>query len=218
MRAALLALLLLATTVGGPAAAGARAGADGPGRDPLSLGAPLPAPDVPLRGTGGETWTLERARGPKGTLVVFTCNHCPWVIAWERRLAALGNDARDKGLGVVAVNPNDPDVYPSDGLEGTRKRAKKLGLRFPYVVDETSAVARAFGATRTPEAFLFDADGLLVYHGALDDSPEAPKEVQRSWLREAVQALLESRPVELPETKVIGCPIKWRAAGPPPTP
>jgi peroxiredoxin len=217
VRAALLALLLLAATAGGLPAAGA-GGAGGPGLDPLPLGAPLPAPDVPLRGVDGETWTLARARGPKGTLVVFTCNHCPWVIAWERRLAALGNDARDKGLGVVAVNPNDPDVYPSDGLEGTRKRAKKLGLRFPYVVDETSAVARAFGATRTPEAFLFDADGLLVYHGAVDDSPEAPKEVQRSWLREAVQALLERSPIEPPATKVIGCLIQWRAAAPTPAP
>jgi len=114
------------------------------------------------------------------------------------------------GIGMVAINANDPAEYPEDDMNGMKQRAKQLGMKFPYVVDATSDVARAFGATRTPEALLFDAGGKLVYHGTIDDSPKDAAAVKDAWLKDAVNAVSAGKTVTTAETKAMGCSIKLR--------
>lgn len=181
--------------------------------DPLSLGATAPMADTAMKGTDGNDHTIAGAAGDKGTLVVFTCNHCPWAKAWEERIVALGNRAAGEGIGVIAVNSNDPEAYAEDGYEAMQQRAEKLGMAFPYVVDATSDVARAFGATRTPEAFLFDASGKLVYHGTIDDNAKEPDKVEKRYLEDAVNAVMAGSAVPMAETKALGCGIKFRGEG-----
>jgi AhpC/TSA family len=129
---------------------------------------------------------------------------------WQSRIAEAGNAALAKGVGVVAVNGNDPEAYPEDAFDVMVKRAKEVGYKFPYVVDATSDVARAFGASHTPEAFLFDASGKLVYHGAIDDNARDAKAVKARWLADAVAAVATGKPVAMAETKALGCSIKLR--------
>lgn len=176
----------------------------------LATGAKMPMADVMMKNVDGKELTLAGSRGKKGTLVVFICNHCPWVKMWQPRIAEIGNAALAQGFGVVAVNANDPSAYPEDEFEVMVERAKEVGYRFPYVVDATSDVARAFGATKTPEAFLFDAKGRLVYHGAIDDNAREPKEVANHWLADAVTAVASGKAPGASESKALGCSIKLR--------
>lgn len=176
----------------------------------LTLGASMPSAAVKMQNVDGRMVTLGEIAGEKGTLVIFTCNHCPYAKAWEARYTEIGNEFMEKGIGVVAVNPNDPSVKEEDGFEEMQARAKKLGMRYPYVVDATSDVARAYGATKTPEVFLFDGKKQLVYRGAVDDDAKDPDGVESPYLRDALTALLEGRPIERPETKAVGCSIKLR--------
>jgi hypothetical protein len=153
---------------------------DAPG--PLAIGAAIPMAKTSMSGVDGKSLSIADAGGKKGTLVIFMCHHCPWVKAWQDRIARIGNAALDQGVGVIAINSNDPAEYPEDDLAGMKDQAKQLSLKFPYVVDATSDVARAFGATRTPEAFLFDASGKLVYHGTVDDNAHDASAVSKPWL------------------------------------
>jgi len=200
--------LLLALLVPGPARAQGPSPASGPAA--LAMGDAMPTRDVSMRNVDGSALTLASAAGKKGTLVLFICNHCPWVRAWQSRIAALGNDAVGRGVAVIAVNSNDPAAFPEDAFDGMVQRARDAGYHFPYVVDATSDVARAFGATHTPEAFLFDARGRLVYHGAVDDNAQRPDAVKAHWLADAVAAVAAGKPVPRPETKALGCGIKYR--------
>jgi peroxiredoxin len=179
--------------------------------DPLAIGAPMPAADVKMVNVDDQSVTLAGISKPAGTLVVFTCNHCPFAKAWESRIVALGNEYAAKGIGVVAINPNDPKVAPDDSLDSMKTRAKERGMKFPYVVDGTSDVARAFGATRTPEVFLFDKSGKLVYHGAVDDNKESADKVEKTYLKDALDAVVAGTDVAVKETKSIGCTIKFRS-------
>jgi hypothetical protein len=190
----------------------ARAQDDGDAPAALALGSSVPMADVAMRSVGGASVTLAGAAGRKGTLVLFICNHCPWVKAWQSRIAQVGNAAAKQGVGVVAINANDPAAYPEDGFDEMVTRAKQVGYHFPYAVDSTSGIARAFGATHTPEAFLFDAKGRLVYHGAIDDNAQHADAVRSRWLADAVGALAAGRPVATAETRALGCSIKYRAA------
>lgn len=178
---------------------------------PLTLGSKAPKANVAMKNVDGGTFTLGKAAGKKGTLVVFTCNHCPFAQAWETRIAEIGNAARKAGVGVIAINSNDPAAYPEDDYPAMQERATKLGLEFPYVVDATSEMARAFGASRTPEAFLFDAKGKLVYHGTIDDNSRDASAVKQPWLRQAVDAVSAGQRVATAETKALGCGIKFRS-------
>ena len=178
---------------------------------PLALGSPAPMRDVMMKSTDGKEHSISSVAGRKGTLVVFTCNTCPYAKAWEDRIAALGNAALKRGIGVIAVNSNDPGRNAGDSYDEMVARAKKLGLKFPYAVDETSDLARAFGASATPEVFLFDAKGMLVYHGTVDDNMRDPKAVKAPWLRQAVDAVAAGRTVATAQTKAMGCSIKFRA-------
>jgi peroxiredoxin len=179
----------------------------------LELGAAMPATAVTMKSVTGKEITLSDVAGPKGTLVIFSCNHCPWVQAWEPRIAALGNELPGQGIGVVAINSNDPAAYPADDYADMVERAKARGFTFPYVVDSTSDVARAFGATHTPEAFLFDHAGRLVYHGAIDDNAQDATKVEHHYLADAADALLAGKPIVAAETKSIGCALRLRPRG-----
>ena len=190
-------------------AAGVALAASPPTAGPLALGSKAPMLDAPLQNVDGKEVTIGGVRGPKGTLVIFTCNACPYAKAWEERIVQLGNEYRQKGIGVIAINPNDPKVVAEDDFPTMQARAKARGMAFPYAVDATSDVARAYGATRTPEAFLFDASGTLVYHGAVDDSGEAAK-VKDRYLEDALKAVLAGSDVPVKDTKAIGCGIKFR--------
>src|SRR5207247_6647391 len=128
---------------------------------------------------------------------------------WETRIAEIGNSYREKGVGVIAINANDPAAYADDKFEEMQARAKERGFQFPYVVDATSDVGRAFGASRTPEFYLYAAAGKLVYHGALDDNKDASK-VSQHYLKDALDALLAGKDPVTKETKAVGCGIKFR--------
>jgi hypothetical protein len=178
---------------------------------PLPIGSPIPMADVKMKSVDGKELAIADVKKPAGTLVVFTCNHCPFAKMWESRIVELGNAYGAKGIGVIAVNANDPKDYPEDAFEPMQQRAKERGMQYPYVVDATSNLARAFGATRTPEAFLFDKDGKLVYHGAIDDNGQEPSKVENPYLRNALEAVLSGGKVPVAETKSIGCGIKFRS-------
>ncbi len=178
----------------------------------LALGDTAPQSDVAMKNVDGKQLTIAAATGPRGTLVLFTCNHCPWVRAWESRIVAIAADAKKLGVGVIAINAHDPAVYPGDSFDAMQKRAKDKGYGFPYVMDATSDVARAFAATHTPEAYLFDAQGKLVYHGAIDDNARQPGRVKARYLADAVNAVAAGKPVPLAETKALGCTLVLRAA------
>lgn len=181
-------------------------------RAELALGDKAPMTDAKMKNVDGKDVTIASVAGKKGTLVLFTCNACPWVKMWESRAAEIGNAAVAAGLGVIAINSNDPSMNAEDGYAEMQKRAKKLGLKHPYVVDATSDVARAFGATRTPEAFVFDAEGKLVYHGTVDDNARDAAAVETPWLRDAVNAVAAGNEIKTAETKAMGCTIKFRGA------
>ena len=183
----------------------------GSARADLAIGDAVPMKDVKMTGVNGKSVSLADVAGKKGTLVVFTCNHCPWAKMWQTRVTEIGNAAGKAGIGMVAINANDPAEYPEDNMDGMKQRAKQLGIKFPYVIDATSDVARAFGATRTPEAFLFDAEGKLVYHGTIDDSPKDATAVKDAWLKDAVNAVSTGKTVTTAETKAMGCSIKFRS-------
>lgn len=195
------AIMALAFAVAGFAQAG----------EPLALGSEAPMADLEMKNVDGTMVSIAEAAGPKGTLVLFTCNHCPYVKAWEARMDDLGNAYLAKGVGVIAINPNDPKVQPPDSFEAMQERAKERGRKYPYVVDATSDVARAFGATKTPEAFLFDASGKLVYHGTVDDNVKDAEEVSKRWLADALEAVASGKTPEVRQTKALGCSIKFRA-------
>jgi peroxiredoxin len=164
-----------------------------------------------LKNVDGRTVSLEDlARGAKGAAVIFSCNHCPYVQAWEERMIALGRTYHPKGIPFVLINANDPKKYPEDDFDGMVRRAASKGYPFPYLHDADQSVARSYGATRTPEAFLFDAGGLLRYHGRIDDNYDDPGAVRSHDLRDAIEAVLAGRPPDRAETAPVGCTIKWK--------
>jgi len=165
-----------------------------------------------MKNIDGTQWTLQKAQGKKGTLVIFSCNACPYAKAWEDRIVALGNSFSQKGIGVIQINANDPQRVSDDSFEKMVERAKAKGMKFPYVVDATSNVARAFGATRTPEIYLFDGSNKLVYTGAVDGNSEDASAVEAGehFLKTALEAVLLSKPIAIKKTKAIGCGIKFR--------
>ncbi len=148
----------------------------------------------------------------KATIVVFSCNHCPYVVLNEDRLIAAFNDYAAKGVGMAAINSNDAESYPEDSFAEMKKRAAEKNFPFPYLRDESQGVARAFGATNTPHLFVLDDNLHLAYTGAVDDDNKykARKKAEKFHLRDALDDLTAGRPVRVPETHAIGCTIKWK--------
>lgn len=174
---------------------------------PLALGSPAPAFDLP--GVDGTTRSLDGYRDAPVVAVVWSCNHCPYVQAWEGRMKAIQRDYRDRGFRLVAINSNDADRYPDDSFDEMRTRAAAQEFNFDYLHDADQSAARAYGPSRTPEVFLLDGDRRLAYHGAIDDSRD-DRTVTRHHLREALDALLSGQQPPLAETPPVGCSIKWR--------
>ena len=178
--------------------------------DALDIGASMVDGDVSMKNIDDSMVTLNGIKGEKGTLVIFSCNHCPVAKAWQKTMTGIGNTYQSKGFGVVFINANDPAANKVDDLEGMKQMAKAEGYQFPYVVDATSDVARHFGASKTPDVFLFDANGKLVYKGAVGEGGGRPNPDGEPYLKNALDALLAGTPVPKAETKSIGCSIKFR--------
>jgi hypothetical protein len=191
---------------------GSPAGAQDATPTALALGSKAPMASTKMKSAAGKEVSIADVKGAKGTLVVFTCNACPYAKKWEERIVKLGNEATKMGIGVIAINANDPAVNATDDYANMVTRAKDRGMKYAYAMDATSDIARAFGATRTPEAFLFDASGKLVYHGTVDDNCDDPNAVKQAYLANAVWAVAGGKAVPVAETKSIGCGIKFRAA------
>lgn len=164
------------------------------------------APDFSLPGADGSDHAY--AGGENATVVIFTCNHCPYALAWEDRLLATGRDYAERGVRFLAINPNDAELKPKDSFEAMKERVAESPWPFPYLRDESQQVAAAYGALTTPDLFVFDADDRLVYRGAPDADYENEGE-NASWLRDALDAVLAGKTPAQQETEPVGCSVKW---------
>jgi peroxiredoxin len=161
------------------------------------------APEVTLPDTSGEEHTV---RGP--AVVVFTCNHCPYALAWHERILDAARDYPD--VSFFLINPNDAERYPRDSLEAMRERVERDGgWPVPYLRDESQDVARAYDARTTPDVFVVDADGVLRYRGA-PDADYQDESLDAEWLRDALNCLRAGEDIALPETDPVGCSVKWK--------
>ncbi len=173
------------------------------------LGIGAIAPDFDLPSVDGKNVSLKSFLDKSIVVVIFSCNHCPYVQAYEDRMIALQNEFQDKGVAFVAINANETVHYPEDTFEKMIVRAREKKFNFPYLRDETQRVAEAFGAHYTPEIFLLDAKRRLQYTGKIDDNWQQPHEVKVRYLKDAILATLNGIPIASPETHAVGCTIKW---------
>jgi peroxiredoxin len=184
----------------------------------LSTMLPLgtPAPDFRLRDPFGKEWSLSDFDGTPGLLVIFLCNHCPYVKHIADVLAKLTSEYLEKGIAVVGINANDWNAFPDDSPEKMIEEIRARGYRFPYLIDETQEVAKAYKAACTPDFFLFDGNRRLVYRGQMDDSrPGNNVPVTGRDLRAALDAVLAGKPVTIEQKPSMGCNIKWRPGNEP---
>jgi peroxiredoxin len=176
-----------------------------------------PAPAFLLPGVDGKTYSLDSFTYAKGLLVIFMCNHCPYVIAVHERLSRLARDYQNRGIAVIGISSNDPAYKDADSFENMKRTALEWGLPFPYVFDESQAVARAFDAVCTPDPYLYEntATGFrLFYRGRIDDSWKEPEAVKEQSLKLAMDALLERKPFLGDSIPSMGCSIKWKELTP----
>lgn len=168
------------------------------------------APGFTLLGVDGKTYSLESFNDKKGLIIIFSCNHCPYVQAYEERIKAIQRDYAAKGIQIAAINPNDPDQYEDDSFEQMKFRSKEKGFNFLYLRDEDQTVALAYGASHTPETFLFNEERVLIYSGKIDDNWKDENKVQTKYLRNALDEFLDKKEISIPETFSMGCSIKWK--------
>src|SRR5262245_3991026 len=171
-----------------------------------------PCPDFRLRSVDGKTVARDDFRAAPVLVVMFICNHCPYVQAVEERIVALRREYGPRGVQLVGICSNDPTDYPDDRPERLLARWRELDYGFPYLIDETQAVARAFDAVCTPDIYVYDADRRLAYHGRIDDNWQDPKKVRRRELATALDALLAGGKPSAEQHHAMGCSIKWRHA------
>jgi peroxiredoxin len=180
----------------------------------LPLG--TPAPDFSLPGTDGRIVSLEDFASAAGLLVIFMCNHCPYVKHVRAELARLAADYQPRGIGIVGINSNDAAKYPADSPEAMAAEAQAAGYSFPYLYDESQEVAKAYRAACTPDFYVFDRDKRLVYRGQLDDSrPGNGLPVNGRDVRAALDAVLAGKEVSIAQKPSIGCNIKWKPGNEP---
>lgn len=173
----------------------------------LNIGSKVP--EFELTSVNEKSYSLANFEDKEGIIIVFGCNHCPYVVANEDRLIEIQNDYADQ-IQVLEINSNDAVNYPEDSFEKMKIRAKEKGFNFHYLRDETQEIAKAFGATHTPEIFLVNKNKELVYHGKIDDNWQAPSQVRTKYLRNAIDEMLSNKEISIPETFSIGCTIKWK--------
>lgn len=174
----------------------------------LPIGAAMPKSDLKMKDISGKEIALKDAKKENGLLVMFSCNTCPYVIKNQSRTAEICKYALDKGIGVVVLNSNEANRNGADSYEEMQSYAKEQGYNWYYAVDKNNVMADAFGANRTPECFLFDKSGKLVYHGAIDDNPTDESRVNRKHLKEAINEAATGKDVSVKESRSVGCSIK----------
>lgn len=168
------------------------------------------APTFDLPGVDGRNHTLEEYADASVLVLVQSCNHCPYVIAWQARINDLQREYADRGVRIVAISSNDAAAYPADSFEAMVEHAREAGYVFDYVYDESQEIGRALGSERTPEAFVFDADRRLVYHGAVDDNRDESLATTH-YLHDAIEAALAGEAPTIADTPPVGCTVKWRS-------
>lgn len=176
--------------------------------EPLPLGSSIPQPEVKMKDISGKEVSLKDARTDKGLLVMFSCNTCPYVIKNQSRTYEVCKYAMGNGIGVAVLNSNEAKRNEDDSFEDMKAYARDQGYGWYYLVDNNSALADAFGANRTPECFLFDAAGKLVYHGAIDDNPNDAGAVSRKHLMLAIDEMKAGKDVSVKQSRSVGCTIK----------
>jgi len=178
-----------------------------------SNGMPLgkAAPEFSLPATDGRSYALADFSDAAVLVVVFTCNHCPYAMAVEDRLVEFQREFGARGVRLVAINSNDASKYPADSFEAMGQRARAKGFNFPYLFDESQAIAHAYDAACTPDIFVFDRDRKLTYNGRFDDNWQDPVKVTRRDLARAVECTLAGTPVDLQVVPSMGCNIKWKS-------
>lgn len=177
---------------------------------PFTLELGKTAPDFSLPGTDGKTHRLADFAASPVLVICFTCNHCPYVVGNEAREKAFAGKYQPKGVAYVAINSNDVNAYANDDFPHMVERAKALGFTWPYLHDESQAVAKAYGAIKTPHFFVFDKARVLRYVGRMDNSPRDGSLAKTSELADAVEALLAGQSVPMPATEAVGCTVKWK--------
>lgn len=168
------------------------------------------APDFILPATDGGHYDFAGVAGEKATVLLFWCNHCPYVQPNQKRIIAMQAEFGPQGVGFAAICANNAEAYPLDSFEHMKQRAEEQGYNFPYLHDEDQSVARAYKAQRTPEAFLFDSKRVLRYHGRIDDNYQDVDKAQSHDLRRAIEAVLAGQAPDPAETGAVGCSIKWK--------
>ena len=175
----------------------------------LEIGSVMPKSKVGLKTINGDIINLLSLKGESGTLVIFSCNTCPWVIKWEDRYLDIAEKYTPKGINMIAINSNVAKFNGDDSLIKMKEHANKMKYNFIYGQDPEAEIANAFGATKTPHVFLFNKDNILIYSGAIDDNARDAKKVDEAYLANAIDALLENRKIEKKSTKALGCSIKF---------
>ena len=174
----------------------------------LELGAS--APDFDLPGVDGKRYSLASFKDAKVLVVLFTCNHCPYVIGSEDRMNRFFADYQPRGVQMVAINSNETEGHPADSFDNMVIRAREKGFKFPYLRDETQEIALKYGALRTPHYYVFDSQRKLRYTGRMDDNPRNPGKETTHELRDAIDAILAGKAPAVPLTNPIGCNVKWQ--------
>lgn len=174
----------------------------------LSPGTSLPAVESSLDRLDGTSVTPQALLGKKATVFVFWSNQCPWIDRYEDRVQALVSEFQGRGVQVVRINANDASASSAETLEASQARAEKKGYSTPYVRDPNGAFAQALGASRTPQAFVFNKQQMLVYVGAIDDNPSGAEQVDTPYLRNALEALLTGKEISTKRTHAFGCSLK----------
>ena len=178
-----------------------------------TLGLGAPAPDFDLPGVDGKNHSLGSFDDSPVLVVIFSCNHCPYVKAYEDRMVSIQRDYAAKGVQFVVINSNDAKAYPEDSFPEMVRRSKEKGFNFPYLRDESQKVVELYGGVCTPHVFAFDRGRKLRYRGRIDDSKEEPK-VSTHDLRNALDDLVAGKTVRVPDTRPFGCSIKWYSMKP----
>lgn len=164
--------------------------------------------DFSLKGVDGEMHSIKADGGSKASVIVFTCNHCPYAVLYEDRIIALQEKMKDRGVNIIAINPNDPAVRSDDSFDKMIERSDEKSFNFPYLFDEGQKVFPIWGAKRTPQVFLIDSNNVLQYMGAIDDNAKDPEGVEEKYLEKAIEAILNGDEITPTVTKAIGCSIK----------
>ncbi|MEO7530372.1 MAG: redoxin family protein [Sediminibacterium sp.] len=174
----------------------------------LTIGSNIPDAAIKMKDISGKEISIRDAMQTNGVLVMFSCNTCPYVIRNQSRTKALAAYAKENKIGVILLNSNEADRSKGDSFNDMQRYAKKQGYTFYYSVDTNSKLANAFGATRTPEVYLFNAKGILIYKGAIDDNPVDAQKVKRLHTKEAISEMLDRKSISVKESRSLGCAIK----------